>query len=335
MYRSSYNLITILGLVLAAASTACAGGRPAAAPMVLDGYAARVNDRVITIAEVLAHIQPDIQSLSYEATPELLTRKLAEAFDQGLQRLIERALILEYAEENKQEIPDQVVEQQVARIVRERFSNDRSAFLQALEREHRSLEDWKSEVRDELLAAMVRRAVLEEKMVVTPREIREYYREHVDQFRVPEGVRVAIITIPRKDPRADQEIRAVQQRLQEGEEFAALARESSADAWASRGGDRGWLTPEDFRPEIREVLGDLGPGEVSSPIETPEAVYFAKLIARRRAGIRTLDEVAHSIRTILLRHRREELYRGWISRLRRRYFVEILVNGADLFTSAG
>ena len=326
--------MTMLGLMLTGAAGPLAGARPSSAPVALDGYAARVNNRVITIAEVLAYIQPEIRSLSYEASPEILTRNMAEAFDRGLQRLIDRALILEYAEENKMQIPDEAVEQQVSRIVRERFSNDRSAFLEALKAEHRTLEDWKKEVREDLLAAVVRRAELEEKVVVTPREIREYYRKHVDKFRVPAGVRVAIITIRRDDPQAEDKIRTIQQRLNENEDFASLAQEYSADAWAGQGGDRGWLKPEDLRREILEVLDDLSPGDVSPPIDTREAVYFVKLTARRRAGIRTLDEVADSIRTTLLRQKREDLYRKWINRLRKRYFVEILVKGSDLFRTA-
>ena len=52
-------------------------------------------------------------------------------------------------------------------------------------------------------------------------------------------------------------------RLKAGADFAVLAREESTDATAMDGGSMGELAPDDLRPELRDALIGLKPGEYS------------------------------------------------------------------------
>jgi len=305
-------------------------------PFVLDGYAARVNDRVITIGDVLTYIQPELASLSSMVNRREAARRMAQAFDRGLEDLVEQALLLEYAEEKKLSLPDEAADQEMSRIVKERFDNDQAAFREALQRERRTLEDWRSELKDNLMAMMVRRYLIRDKVAVTPREIREYYRDHAEEFRQPEQVHVAVITIRRphgsvEAVQAAEKAAELRRRLKAGEPFDDVAGELSEDSWASRGGDRGWLSPSDLRPELARAVAQLQPGQISDLIETPDAYYVVKLLDRRPATTRPLEEVSDRIRATILKDKRERVYRDWIRRLRKRYFVEIQVRGADLF----
>lgn len=337
MNRTSHATADWKAPALAGLVLVCTAAFLAAAPaVILDGYAARVNDRVITIGQVLSYIQPEIAALPRDPTDPRLGSRMAAAFDRGLEELVQQALLLEYAEEKKMELPDQAIEQEVARIVKERFNDDQTAFREALQEEHRTFEEWKKELKDNLLAMMVRRYLLQDAGTVTPEEILQYYRSHIDEFRLPEQVRVAIITIQRADDptgasEADKRAAALEEKLAQGADFSELAKEFSDDAWSDSGGDRGWLQPDDLRPALADAVRQLKPGETSNMIKTTDSYYLIKLLGRREAGIKPLDQAYDQIRNQLRKQKMNRAYENLIKRLRNRYYVEVLVQGDELF----
>lgn len=66
--------------------------------------------------------------------------------------------------------------------------------------------------------------------------------------------------------------------------FEPLARQYSALPTAARGGDAGWMTPGEIRPEVYTVLEQLRPGQVSPPIPTNDGVYIVLLRERQEGG---------------------------------------------------
>ena len=75
----------------------------------------------------------------------------------------------------------------------------------------------------------------------------------------------------------------IRDRLDSGEDFAALAREFSADSFsAERGGDLGWLAVgEEPAPEFAEALLDMQPGDISAPVRTDYGFHLIRLTAVR------------------------------------------------------
>ena len=69
-------------------------------------------------------------------------------------------------------------------------------------------------------------------------------------------VRVIVVEAADDAAKALQELRA-------GADFAALAREKSIDATAVDGGLLGQVDPATLRPELRDALRDLRPGQLS------------------------------------------------------------------------
>ncbi|MGB1580546.1 MAG: SurA N-terminal domain-containing protein, partial [Nevskiales bacterium] len=68
---------------------------------------------------------------------------------------------------------------------------------------------------------------------------------------------------------AQEEIKALAKRLQEGEDFAALAEEASDDIGsAEKGGDLGWISRGVMVPEFEQALFALEEGVVSEPVRS-------------------------------------------------------------------
>ena len=71
--------------------------------------------------------------------------------------------------------------------------------------------------------------------------------------------------------------------LQQGAAFTQVARQFSASSTAATGGDTGWLSESALPAELRPVVEQLRPGELSKPIPAQSGVYII-LMREKRAG---------------------------------------------------
>jgi tetratricopeptide (TPR) repeat protein len=68
------------------------------------------------------------------------------------------------------------------------------------------------------------------------------------------------------------------ERLKKGEDFAALAKRESVDATADDFGYMGRLDPATLRPELREALKGIGPGQITGVIKVPSGFAIVKVL---------------------------------------------------------
>jgi peptidyl-prolyl cis-trans isomerase D len=162
-----------------------------------------------------------------------------------------------------------------------------------------------------------------------PARVEQAYQARIDEFDQPEEVRVRHILFTGEDPGpgAEEALR----RVEGGEEFAALAEELSDDlATKGEGGDLGFFPRGRMLPAFEEVAFTLGPGEVSSPVETARGVHLIKLEERREPVTRTLDEASSELaRGILLQERAQEDARRSAERM-----IALLRQGRDFEEAA-
>lgn len=118
-------------------------------------------------------------------------------------------------------------------------------------------------------------------------------------------------------------LRQLKQRVEEGEDFAELARAHSDDSTSAfKGGDLGWISEGDMMPEFEAVMDRLEPGQVSAPLETRYGWHLVQVINRRQE--QGGDELQRAnVRRALLQRRAEEEWDLWLRRLRDEAYVEI------------
>lgn len=161
-----------------------------------------------------------------------------------------------------------------------------------------------------------------------------YYDEHKDEFSVKARARARWILADSE--RAARDLRA---RLDQGADFAELARNESKDApTAVEDGDLGWFTADGY---VRSIGVDadftaavfaMQLGEVSAPIEVGDKGWaLVRLDEREEARVKDLAEVRGEIARRLTPKVQEEFYEQRLGELRERYGVEQI---GESFTSA-
>lgn len=74
-----------------------------------------------------------------------------------------------------------------------------------------------------------------------------------------------------------QRITDIREKLQNGADFATLARTYSEDKTAAKGGEMGWFGTGELNPQLEAALDKMQPGQISEPIRTPVGWHLIKL----------------------------------------------------------
>ncbi|MFH1477301.1 MAG: peptidyl-prolyl cis-trans isomerase [Verrucomicrobiota bacterium] len=313
-------LILVFGLILSV------GSLGKTIPM--EGCAAQINDRMVTVTEVMTAMQPVERQLRETTQGAELDRKLEEAYENALQALIERELILDaFRQQKEMNLPDKVVESRTEEIVRTKFANNRAAFRKALDVEGLTLEEWQANLKKSMIVAFLREREVDSKVSVSPQDVRAAYEKAGDTFRTPAQVHLRMIMI--NGGNTDEEIAVkrkqaedVRRRLLEGESFEHLARQVSQSARAQDGGDWGWIDPASRRPELAAAIQALKPGEISNVIPAGGDLYILKVEGRRDATIIPFGKVHDTLRTELEKQEAKRLYDAWMARLKQKAFIK-------------
>jgi peptidyl-prolyl cis-trans isomerase SurA len=113
----------------------------------------------------------------------------------------------------------------------------------------------------------------------------------------------------------------LKERIDNGTDFAELARLHSEDGSASRGGDLGWISPGDTVPEFERAMNALQTGQVSEPVQSPFGWHLIQVEERRTEDMS--KERQRLVAKQAIRQRKaEEAYQEWVRQLRDGAYVE-------------
>jgi len=219
-----------------------------------------------------------------------------------------------------------------------------------LKQRNLTLDDLKRDWRRQLTKTKLLNKEIESKINITDAEIGGYYTAHKSEFNLIEPryqlAQIMVTGAPTQqtgnlqnnkaagDADARKKIQALQTRLQNGEDFGAVAMNFSEANTASNGGDVGFVAESALRsdPEVYGAIGKLKPGQITDIIPVYDnggpghrtvgyAIY--KLIAHEPAGQRELNDprVQQTIR--------QELRDGHAQLLKNAYY-EMLHNEAKV-----
>ncbi len=114
----------------------------------------------------------------------------------------------------------------------------------------------------------------------------------------------------------------LKERVDNGADFAELARLQSEDASASRGGDLGWVSPGDTVPEFERAMNALEPGQTSDPVQSPFGWHLIQVVERRNEDM-SKERQRITARQAIRARKADEAYQEWVRQQRDRAYVEL------------
>ncbi|MFZ0134519.1 MAG: peptidylprolyl isomerase [Desulfobacterales bacterium] len=185
-----------------------------------------------------------------------------------------------------------------------------------------------AEIRSQLDKGLAIDDLLKSKVVndiqVSEAEAKKFYDENPDQFKQPEQVKASHILIQvapdatdEQKAEAKKKIAAVQERLKKGEDFAAVAQESSEGPSKGKGGDLGFFQRGQMDKAFEDAAFTLEPGKVSDVVETRFGYHIIKVTEKKPETTLAFTDVKDDIEQHLKQQKTREKVEEYLEGLRK------------------
>ena len=294
------GVISILGLGIGESAPARAQDAPAAAtppaatppeaplpPNALTaGVAAVVNDEIISTYDLGQRVRLLLVTAGVRPTPQNMPQIEQEALTSLIDEHLEIQEIRKQEKEQKFDIvaTDAEVNDNLDRIAK---SNNSTApkLIEALATAGVGVKTLRDQLRAQISwAHWIQGRYGGSRMRIGEDQVNEVLRQIQVQAEQPQYQLGEIFIESSRVGGPDAAMNGATQlvaQLQQGAPFSAVARQFSAASTAANGGDAGWLAAGELRPEIRPVVEQLRPGQLSQPIPVDNGVYIVYLRAKR------------------------------------------------------
>jgi len=272
-----------------------------------DQVVAIVNEDVITQEELDNYIN----FLQMQMSPEDWS-KYGMSELKALESLIEDRIISQEAEKRDIEIDERAVEQKINKV-RSGFRSE-DEFLQALKFQGLSLSDLRKRVYEQLLINRFISYEIRSRIIVSPKEVTEFYQDHKEQFKVPEQVLVESISL--EDQLTASE---VFKKLKSGEDFAGLRERYSVRE------SLGLVDKGQLKEDIEEAIFNLSIGEFSEPLHTDEGYYIFLAKSKKEESYKDLIEVQSQISDLISNMKYNMRLKSWIEKFKESSYISIKI----------
>jgi len=289
-----------------------------------DGIKAVVGERVITADEVRDYMRPATETLAreYAAQPDVLQQKLTDADHDSLEQLVERDLILHSFDTEGYKLPDSAVDELMAERIRK--IGDRVTLMKTLQAQGLTYEEYRKQVREQYIESALRNQNVQREVIISPYKVENYYSTHLGDFKVDDQAKLRMIVLNKTsadDTNALALAGEIATKIKEGATFAQMAAVYSQGSQQHEGGEWNWVERSVLRKELSDVAFALKPGQMSDPIDTPDAVYLMLVEDKMPAHAKPLADVRADIEKTLRVQQQAQLEKQWIDGLKKKTFV--------------
>lgn len=297
---------------------------------VVDEIVAKVNGEIITRSELARTLkQAELELQQRGLRGAALEQALKERQTDVLRDRIDQILLVGRAKDLNINV-DAELSKYLAEIQLQNKIADPDKF-QAWIREQSGMpfEDFKAEVKNNMLTQRVIRQEVGEKLRIPRSEVQKYYEANKSQFIREERVflREILVSTEGKDAAgvaaAERKAKDLVARARKGERFHELARDNSDAASSAQGGDIGGFKKGELDPAIENLIWEQPKNYVTDPIRRPNGFLILKKEEHQKAGQATLEEAEPEIMDILSRPLFQPKIREYLTQLRMSAFLEI------------
>jgi len=323
---------SVLGtMLLAGAGLAWSQANEPSSPYggtVVEDIIARVNDQIITQSDY----NRALQELDQEGRQRGETmQEMATQRKDLLRNLIDQQLWLSKGKQldinGETELVKRLDE------IRKQYNMESIDDLEKAAKEQGvSFEDFKQNIRNQIITQDVMRQEVGSHIEITPGEVQQYYEQHKQDYTQPESVRLGEILIatgqggtddPAKVAAAKAKADDIEARLHAGGDFTQLARSFSEGTTAASGGELGTYKRGQLPKILEDKTFDLQNGQYTEPILTRQGYIILKVLQHTPGGPRPYKDVEQDVEEAYYMGQMEPAIRAYLSQMRDESFIQI------------
>jgi peptidyl-prolyl cis-trans isomerase SurA len=243
----------------------------------LDRIVAVVNEDVIMQSELEAKVHTIRQQLQQQGS-QLPPESVLER--QVLDKLVQNRIQLQIAEKTGIKVNDEALNRTISNIASENKVS-LTQFRDILEQDGYNYEQFREDIRNEIALSQLRRRQVENRIVVTEKEIDNFLanQEHQGSIQTEVLISHILLALP-AEATADEveQVRLVASKVQKdllaGADFAETAKSVSDGGNAENGGDLGWRKMEEIPSLFADYIPDMKKGDISELIQSPSGFHI-------------------------------------------------------------
>ena len=292
----------------------------------LPDVVAKVNGQDIHNDEILRELKKTLKNYKDRGIPltaeeeKITAKKLIE-------NEIERALLLQKGNEINALVSDEALDRKL-RKVKSSFKSD-SIFEHELKNRKLTLDQYKKELKIDLLMQQVIDREIEPNIKVSEKDIQSFYEKNKDKFITEKKVRASVILIKAKqgDTKAEksarQKIESILEDIKNGSSFSEMATKYSQDSLAPKGGDLGYFAKNQIFGAFSERAFNMKVNEVSPVFKTGLGLHLLKLTDLKEGKMMPLDKTKTRIEKILRKNKVGNATRNYVEKLKQKSKIKM------------
>jgi peptidyl-prolyl cis-trans isomerase SurA len=298
---------------------------------VVEEIVARVNNEIITRSELeraRAGLGDEAKQDCPRCTPEQLQNMVEEREKNILRDLIDQSLLVQRAKDMGISVETELVKRLDEIRQANKFA-DMDAFERAVASQGLSWEDFKNQIRNNLLTQRVIGQEVSRSIVVGHDEVEKYYNEHKKEFVRPEQVALRemfVSTEGKKEaeiPELEKKAKGLLDRVKNGEDFGELAKRFSDGSTAKNGGFLGLFKRGELSKELEDIVFKMKKNDLTDVIQTKQGFLVLQVLEHYDEGEQTLAKVENEIMDRLYQERMQPAYREYLKTLRQESYVVV------------
>ncbi|HKF46476.1 MAG TPA: peptidylprolyl isomerase [Terracidiphilus sp.] len=287
---------------------------------------ARVNDQIITKSDY----NRAMKELDDEARQRGASmQQTSDAHKDLLRNLIDQQLWLSKGKElgvtGETELVNRLDE------IRKQYHLDSLEDLEkAAQEQGVSYEDFKANIRNQIITQQVMRDEVGRHISFTPGEVQRYFDEHKQDYNQPESVRLSEVLVATAGDANDAAVAAAKAKADDivakakaGADFTQLAKSQSEGTTAAQGGDMGTYKRGQLAPIFENAVFGQPTGSVTDPIRTKQGFVIFKVVQHTTPGAPVYKDVEPQVEQDYYSSKMEPAVRDYLTKMREDAYLEI------------
>jgi len=192
---------------------------------------------------------------------------------------------------------------------------------EALDRKYNVNSDLKEKTiryKNKTLMKMFLKNVLSREVEISEDELMDFYQDNQYDFSRPARYKVQQITL-----KTEIEAEEIKKELIKGADFSWMAKSISFDNYASVGGMIGWRVKEQLPEELKEVVIELEPGEISDVMKSGDFFRIYRLQEKIDNKVEEFVKIRRAVHKKVFSAKYKELYDSYVDKLKKEADIKI------------